>query len=138
MKYYRDKNSKVVYAFELDGSQDDLITPDMVKMTANEIDRHVNPEKYLTAKEKRQRYLENLPAITKRQFKLILLEYKLLDKVQTVIDSIPDENDRMKAQIEYEDAQTFERLNPTINSLYSAMGLKESEVDTLWEKALKL
>lgn len=138
MKYFRDSITNSVYAFELDGSQDGLITASMKKMTANEIDRHVNPEKYFTAKQKRQHYLENLAPITKRQFKLILLEYDLLNKVQSVIDSIPDETARMKAQIEYEDAQTFERLNPTITSLYSAMGLKESEVDTLWEKALKL
>ena len=52
MKYYKLNNE--VYAFELDGSQDDYITEDMVKMTDDEVDRHVNPEKYLSDIEKAQ------------------------------------------------------------------------------------
>ena len=46
MKYY--KLNDVVYAFESDGSQDNLIKKAMVKMTDGEVDRHINPEKYLS------------------------------------------------------------------------------------------
>jgi hypothetical protein len=41
MKYYKDINNNV-YAYELDGSQDELIG-DKVAMTADEIEEHINP-----------------------------------------------------------------------------------------------
>ncbi|MBF7690667.1 hypothetical protein [Acinetobacter pollinis] len=52
MKYY--KLNDEVYAFESDGSQDDYITSDMVLMTAEEVDRHLNPQNYLTDEQKLQ------------------------------------------------------------------------------------
>lgn len=50
MKYYKKNNE--VYAFEDDGSQDEYIASDMILMTADEVDRHLYPEKYLTDAEK--------------------------------------------------------------------------------------
>ena len=88
--------------------------------------------------EKRQQYLQSLKPLTRRQFKLVLLNNNLLDQVEMAINSIPDASTRMRAKIEYEDAVSFERLNPTLNQLYSLMGLKESQVDALWEDGLKL
>ena len=44
MKYYKD-NAGNVSAFELDGSQDHLITDKMVKMTEAEEVAHRNPDK---------------------------------------------------------------------------------------------
>jgi hypothetical protein len=41
MKYYKDTNN-IVYAYELDGSQDHLIG-DKVAMTADEVEAHLNP-----------------------------------------------------------------------------------------------
>ena len=38
MKYYKLNNE--VYAFNANGSQDEYITEDMVKMTDEEVDRH--------------------------------------------------------------------------------------------------
>jgi len=43
MKYYKDDQNNV-YAYELDGSQDDLIG-DKVEMTIEEVDAHLNPAK---------------------------------------------------------------------------------------------
>jgi hypothetical protein len=42
MKHYKNENNEV-YAFELDGSQDELIKPDMVEMTPEEVEAHKNP-----------------------------------------------------------------------------------------------
>ena len=41
MKYYKLNNK--VFAFESDGSQNHLITEDMIKMTESEINNHLNP-----------------------------------------------------------------------------------------------
>lgn len=42
MKYYKTPDN-FVYAFEADGSQDELIAPGMVAMTQEEVDAHINP-----------------------------------------------------------------------------------------------
>lgn len=44
MKYYKNENGDV-YAYESDGSQDAYITPNMVQMTAEEVEAHINPPK---------------------------------------------------------------------------------------------
>lgn len=91
-----------------------------------------------TTKEKRDAYLNGLKPLTRRQFKLTLLNHNLLDKVSVAIDTIEDPVLKMRAKIEFEDSTTFERLDPTLAGLYKAMGLKESQVDSLWEEGLKL
>ena len=43
MKYYRDEVTGDVYAFESDGSQDSFIGDDLVLMTDEQVEAHVNP-----------------------------------------------------------------------------------------------
>ncbi|WP_165667626.1 DUF4376 domain-containing protein [Metapseudomonas otitidis] len=45
MKYLKHSRSGEVFAYELDGSQDHLISADLVVMTADEIQGHLNPIK---------------------------------------------------------------------------------------------
>lgn len=137
MNFFIDANKRV-HALEADGSQNFLIQEDWREMTAEEIDRHKNPENYMTAQERRQIYLQNLPPLTRRQFKLTLLNNDLLTKVAETIATIEDPVLRSKVQIEYEDSDTFYRLNPTLEILYKALGLKEAQVDRMWEEGLKL
>ena len=137
MKYYRNEQG-AVHAFYTDGSQDDYITNDMIQLTDDEVDRHLNPQKYMSAEEKREKYLKNLKPLTRRQFKLILLKHDLLDKVSEGLVKIEDKTLRMQAQIEFEDSTMFDRLNPTLLLLYKAMGISESKLDSMWEDGLKL
>ncbi|MCU9946877.1 DUF4376 domain-containing protein [Pseudomonas sp. PDM13] len=48
MKYFRNTASGEVLAYEQDGSQDHLITPDLVPMAAAEIELHINPARQPT------------------------------------------------------------------------------------------
>lgn len=43
MKFYRDPATNLVFAYESDGSQDDLIASSLVRMTAGEVEKHLNP-----------------------------------------------------------------------------------------------
>lgn len=88
--------------------------------------------------EKRQQYLNSLRLIDRRQLKLALLKAKHLDKVEPAIASIEDEEQRMTVEIEWQESSRFERLNPSLLLLFKKMGLKESQVDRLWEEGLKL
>ena len=128
MKYY--KLNKEIYAFEADGSQDDYITEDMVKMTDDEVDRHVNPEKYLSDIEKAQLNRERMPTLTPIEFDIKLVDAGLYDQVQELIQS------DIKLKIAYTRATFFSRTDPFIDQARIALGLTDEQVDMIWESPL--
>ena len=128
MKYYKLNNE--VYAFEANGSQDDYITEDMVKMTDDEVDRYVNPEKYLSDIEKAQLNRERMPTLTPIEFDIKLVDAGLYDQVQELIQS------DIKLKIAYTRATFFSRTDPFIEQARIALGLTDEQVDTIWESSL--
>ena len=128
MKYY--KLNKEIYAFEADGSQDDYITEDMVKMTDDEVDRHVNPEKYLSDIEKAQLNRERMPTLTPIEFDIKLNNAGLYDAVQELI------KDNFEMRIAYNRATFFSRTDPFIDQARIALGLTDEQVDMIWESSL--
>ena len=128
MKYYKKDNE--IFAFELDGSQDDYITEDMVKMTDDEVDHHVNPEKYLSDIEKAQLNRERMPQLTPIEFDVKLVDAGLYDQVQELIQS------DIKLKIAYTRATFFSRTDPFIDQARIALGLTDEQVDMIWESSL--
>ena len=124
MKYYKKGNE--VFAFEDDGSQDDYITEDMVKMTDDEVDRHANPEKYLGDIEKAQLNRERMPTLSPIEFDIKLVDAGLYDQVQDLIQS------DTKLRIAYTRATFFSRVDPFIIQASEALGLTNEQVDELW------
>ena len=136
MKYFKFKNE--VYAFELDGSQDHLITEEHVAMTDEDVDRHINPHKYYSGEEKRTPCLASLRPLTRRQFKLALLENGLLDKIENSISAIEDDQMRARIQIEYTEATEFHRTSDSVAYMCQLLGLNDEQSDQIWEQALTL
>ena len=136
MKYY--KLNSEVYAFEDDGSQDEYITQDMVRMTSSEVDKHLNPKKYMTDEQLFDIYVKSLKPLTRRQFKLALLESNLLEQVETMINSIEDTTQRTRLQIEYSEATEFQRTSDSIKYMCNLLGLTEEQVNQIWEQGLTL
>ena len=128
-KYYL-KNGKDVYAFEANGSQDLYITNDMVKMTDDEVDRHINPEKYLSDIEKVQLNRERMPTLTPIEFDIKLNNARLYDAVQELI------KDNFEMRIAYTRATFFSRTDPFIDQARIALNLTDEQVDTIWESSL--
>ena len=128
MKYYKKDNE--VFAFEIDGSQDDYITEDMVKMTDDEVDRHINPEKYLSDIEKVQLNRERMPRLTPIEFDIKLNNAGLYDAVQELI------KDNFEMRIAYTRATFFSRTDPFIDQARIALGLTDEQVDMIWESSL--
>ena len=128
MKYYKLNND--VYAFESDGSQDDYITKAMVRMTDDEVDRHINPEKYLSDIEKAQLNRERMPTLTPIEFDIKLVDAGLYDQVQELIQS------DIKLKIAYTRATFFSRTDPFIDQARIALGLSDEQVDMIWESSL--
>ncbi len=138
MKYFRNTQTDLIHAFEQDGSQDELITEDFIQLTEEETDRLLNPERYLTDEEKEQIYLSNFPALTRRQFKLALLDNGLLNSVEASIEAIKDPIMKQRVQIEYSESERFERGNSSVKYMMDELNLKLEEVDKLWNYALSL
>lgn len=138
MKYYRNINTNLIHGFESDGSQDELITDEFKPLTKTEKDRLINPQKYLSEEEKRNIFLSTLTPLTRRQFKLALLENDLLDRVESTIDTIPDSLLRKRLQIEYSESDEFQRQSESVIAMCNLLELKEEEVDSLWLQAMTL
>lgn len=128
MKYYKLNN--VVYAFEADGSQDDLITKDMTKMSDDDVDRHINPEKYLSDSERLQLDRERMQKLTPIEFDIKLVDAGLYDQVQELITS------DIKLKIAYTRATFFSRTDPFVDQARIALNLTDEQVDTIWESPL--
>ena len=124
MRYF--KKGLEVYALEDDGSQDDYITEDMVKMTDEEIDRHENPEKHLSDEEKFLIYRQNMPTLTPIEFDIKLNNAGLYDAVQELI------KDKFEMRIAYNRATFFSRTDPFINQAQIALNLTDEQVDEMW------
>lgn len=124
MKYF--KLNDVVYAYESDGSQDELITSDHIAMTADEIDRHINPEKYLSDKEKAQLARERMPSLSPIEFDLKLVQHNLYDAVQDLISN------NLEIKIAYNRATFFSRTSEFIEQARQLLDLTNEQVDEMW------
>ena len=136
MKYYKKDNE--VYAFEDDGSQDDYITQDMVRMTSSEVDKHLNPKKYMTDEQLYEIYLKSLRPLTRRQFRLALLDVGLLDDLEATISNIEDTTEKRRIEIEYTESTKFARTSEIVKTMFTLINQTEDQINELWEKALAL
>jgi hypothetical protein len=136
MKYYKLNNE--VFAFELDGSQDELITKDMIKMSDDEVDRHINPYKYLSASQQYQLYLSSLRPLSRKQFKLVLLDSGLLDDLELSISNIENTLEKKRIEIEYTESTEFVRTSESVKTMFTLINQTEEQINELWEKALAL
>lgn len=127
MRYFW--KNKGVWAF--DETQDALITDDMIELTADELDRHLNPLKYLSDDEREAIRIAAMPKLTRRQFKLMLLNANLLNQVEQLIANTDD----MIIKIEYQESTDFLRNNESVLKMIDLLEMDITTVDDLWLKA---
>jgi hypothetical protein len=77
-------------------------------------------------------------AVSARQAKRALLEAGLLDDVQLAIDSITDDLERRRVQIDWVESTEFRRDWPALAMLAAAMQLDEGTLDALFIEAATL
>lgn len=128
MKYFRNKTTSEVFALE----------DDLIEMTSEEVDRHLNPQNYLSEEEKEQLRLAEFKPLTRRQFKLALLQYELLEKVEQSIAAIEDPTLKTRVQIEYNESEKFERLNESVKYMLTLLERSDDEIDEMWRYAMTL
>lgn len=88
--------------------------------------------------EKRAQYLASLKPLTRRQFKLALLENGLLDQIENSISAIEDDQTRARIQIEYTEATEFHRMSDSVMYMCQLLNLTGDQVDQMWKQALSL
>ena len=125
-KYIKNDLSEIRY-FDGDVSVSDYIDLNQYRlMTDDEIDRHENPEKYLSDEEKAQLNREIMPTLTPIEFDIKLNNAGLYDTVQELI------KDNFELRIAYNRATFFSRTDPFIDQARIALGLTDEQVDELW------
>ena len=115
--YYFDKNVDVTTWIDLKQYR---------LMTEEEVDRHENPEKYLSDEERAQLNRERMPTLTPIEFDIKLVDAGLYDQVQELIAS------DIKLKIAYTRATFFSRTDPFIDQARIALGLTDEQVDAMW------
>ena len=77
--------------------------------------------------------------LTRRQFRLALVAngYNLSD-IEALIAQIPDPIQRQFTQIEWQDANTFERHNPSLLLMASMLEISSDQLNQMWAQALAL
>ncbi|SPL71512.1 hypothetical protein [Acinetobacter stercoris] len=88
--------------------------------------------------EKEADRLKAFAPLTRRQFKLTLLEHDLLDQIEQAIDSIQDATQKKKVQIEYAESEKFERSNESVRYMLGILKLSDEQVDEMWRYAMSL
>lgn len=83
-------------------------------------------------------YQASLRPLTRRQFKLTLLENGLLDQIENSISAIEDDQMRARIQIEYAESTEFQRTSGSVSYMCQLLGLTDEQVDQMWEQALTL
>ena len=73
--------------------------------------------------------------VTMRQARHALLNAGLLDAVDAAISAIPDETERRQAQIDWEYATEVRKDWPWVQTLSTALGLTEEQLDQLFIEA---
>lgn len=68
--------------------------------------------------------------VPKKQGKLDILEYGLLDKVDSLVNKSSEE-----LKIAYESTYQWDRLDPTINRLANTLNLSDKDLDRLFQLA---
>jgi len=78
-----------------------------------------------------------LSPVTRRQLRLTLVREGIaLASVEALIEAMPEGLQKQEAEIEWADAQSFNRAHPTLLLIAQALALSPAKVDEMWVKAM--
>ena len=81
---------------------------------------------------------ETPPPVTRRQLKRWLYQQGLLDSVPALIAAIADADARALAQIDWDDAATFDADNPLVLTFAAALGMTREQLHAAWIEAAQI
>ena len=122
MKYY--KKGTQVFAFELDGSQDNLITKDMITLVGAELELIINPP---LAK------IELI--ISPWQLRKALNQLGFRDTVENLVAASTTPKDIKDG---WEFASEWKEFDPTLKTMATTLGLTTSDIHSIFVIASEL
>lgn len=93
---------------------------------------------YIDEEKKKEIDSKQFLALTRRQFKLALLQNNLLETVEQSIASIEDPTLKTRIEIEYNESEKFERLNESVKYMLTLLERSDDEIDEMWRNAMTL
>lgn len=128
MKYYKS-HSGGVFAYANSAERAEHGTDDLVEMTQEEIERHLNP---LPA-------APQVPAeVSRAQGKAALIQHGYWPSVLSYANSIEDETERQLADVALNDTAYWQRSSPFLNAAAKALGLTDEQIDDLFIEASQI
>lgn len=85
--------------------------------------------------------IPNIVSMRQGRLAMLLTPYEsgtLLDVIEVMLDSIPDETQKRAAKIDWEYAQEIQRDFPLVQQLTAQLGMTEREIDDLFTLAATL
>jgi hypothetical protein len=101
----------------------------------------VEDENIIKAKELKSKLEKELLVpknISPRQAREIIIRIGLFNTVETYINNIEDETERLIARNYWEYSEVFERNHPVLLTLVSALGITDEQLDNMFKEASKL
>ena len=83
-------------------------------------------------------HVKSLRPLTRRQFRLALLDVGLLDDLEATISNIEDTAEKRRIEIEYTESDKFARTSEIVKTMFTLINQTEEQINELWEKALAL
>ena len=126
MIYFKNSNNEV-FAYETLEERNKFGASDLVQMTEEEIQAHLNPVVPVVIPSK----------VTMRQARLALLQAGLLDDTEALIASL-EGPEGQAARIEWDYSSEVWRNKPFVVSLGSQLGLDDEQLDALFIAASQI
>ena len=83
--------------------------------------------------------LQPVPAeVTRRQALTVIKMAGLKGTIDTAIESITDDTQRVAAETYWQESLHFDRDNPLLNSLAEAVGITQEQLDNMFREAITL
>jgi hypothetical protein len=88
--------------------------------------------------ENKAKELNKVTVITLRQAREIVIRSGLFNAIETNINNIMNETERLIARNYWEYSEVFERNHPVLLTLVSALGITDEQLDNMFIEASKL
>lgn len=138
MKVYHDASGRILFTTSGMASNCDCSFIEVEAEDINPLGWRVHEGELVPSMPDPQAIRAALPPITRRQLRLTLVRNGIaLDDVAGLIEALPEGLAKEEARIEWDDAQQFERMHPTLLIIAGNLGLTPEQVDAMWRQALE-
>lgn len=129
MKYYKHPETGKVFAYESEAGRDEWGPPELVEMTPEEIDAHLNPPPPPPVVPEQ---------VSRAQGKAALITAGLWPDVLAYVEAMTDPTEKALAEVALNDTTHWRRDSPTLQAISSALGITGEQMDGLFIQASQI